>query len=227
MHNYIFDFDGTLIDSSQEVLLCFQKAFEESNYKIDGSRLTSTIIGPPLKQIIKLIAPELSDETIIESVMKNFRKIYDYDEKDISKIYEGVYDSLCGLKREGKRLFIATFKPSIPTMRLIKKFNLNMFEDIYTVDKFEKHISKEEMVKDIIKKYNLKKAKTVMIGDALSDIMAGKNSGIKTIGALWGYEEDKTELRENADLCITLTQFNQLSEIFMTNDEIQPLKIAK
>ena len=55
MNNYIFDLDGTIINSSKEVLLCFEKAFERANYVIDKSRLTPNVIGPPLKEIIKLI----------------------------------------------------------------------------------------------------------------------------------------------------------------------------
>ena len=34
MYNYIFDLDGTIINSSKEVLLCFEKAFKKSGYKI-------------------------------------------------------------------------------------------------------------------------------------------------------------------------------------------------
>jgi beta-phosphoglucomutase-like phosphatase (HAD superfamily) len=33
--NYIFDFDGTIINSQRDVFLCFEKAFEKENYKID------------------------------------------------------------------------------------------------------------------------------------------------------------------------------------------------
>ncbi len=55
--NYIFDLDGTLVNSSEEVLLCFKKAFIAASYSIDESRLTSDVIGPPLRQIIATLAP--------------------------------------------------------------------------------------------------------------------------------------------------------------------------
>ena len=50
--NYIFDLDGTIVNSSQEVLNCFKMAFQKSDYEIDENRLTQNIIGPPLKQIL-------------------------------------------------------------------------------------------------------------------------------------------------------------------------------
>ena len=200
--NWIFDLDGTLVNSSDEVLECFKKAFDASNYSIDESRFTSDVIGPPLKQIIHTLAPELSNDETIADIIKNFRQIYDYDEGDISVMYEGMYDLLLQLKKEGKNLFIVTFKPTIPTMRLIKKFNLSMFDDIYTIDKFGKQITKSEMITDIMSKYKLEKSKTVMIGDAPSDVTAAKEAGVVGVGVLWGYGSDKSKLIENADFTV-------------------------
>lgn len=193
-NNYIFDLDGTLINSSKEVLLCFEKAFEQAGCEIDKSRLTPNVIGPPLREITKLIAPDLDDEEIISDVVKNFADIYDYDKNDISELYKGITELLNDAKKDSKRLFIATFKPEKPTQRIVKQFNLDMFEDIYTIDKFGKHITKSEMIEDIITKYNLKKSETVMIGDAASDVIAAREAGVKSIGVLWGYGENKTPL---------------------------------
>lgn len=214
MLNYIFDLDGTIINSSNEVLLCFEKAFAKANYKIDKSRLTPNVIGPPLKEIIKLIAPEIP-ENDMQQVMANFREIYDYDENDISEYYSGIEEFLKQAKKDGKRLFIATFKPEKPTRRIEKQFKMDMFEDIYTIDKFGKHITKAEMIEDILNKYNLKKEETVMIGDASSDVIAAKQAGIKGIGVLWGYGENKTPLIENADIIVKNTE--ELKECLKLN----------
>lgn len=203
--NYIFDMDGTLINSSEEVLLCLQKAFEKAGVEYETDKMSSDIIGPPLKQIIQNLAPNINDDDMAE-VMKNFRQIYDYDEKDISVLYEGIEELVKGLKQDGKKLFIATFKPTIPTMRLVAKFFPNTFDDVYTIDKFGKQITKEEMIEDIVSRYGLEKSKTVMIGDAASDVIAAKNAGVTSIGVLWGYGSDKTKLLENADYVINEIQ---------------------
>ena len=214
INNYILDLDGTIINSSNEVLLCFEKAFAQSNYKIDKSRLTPNVIGPPLKEIIKLIAPEIN-ENDIEIVMENFRLIYDYDEHDISEYYSGVLEFLNKAKNSGKKLFIATYKPEKPTRRIEKQFKMDMFEEIYTIDKFGEHITKTQMINDILNKFNLKKEETVMIGDASSDVIAAKQAGIKGIGVLWGYGDDKTNLIKNSDYVVKNTQ--ELEEYLKLN----------
>ena len=204
--NIIFDLDGTLVNSSEEVLNCFAKAFEKANYPLDKTKLTSDVIGPPLRQILQTLAPELTDEEKISEITSNFRQIYDYDENDISVMYDGIYDLLNTLKKEGHKLFIATFKPQIPTMRIVKMFEIeHLFEDIYTIDKFGKKIPKEEMITNIISKYNLQKNETVMIGDAASDMTAAKGAGIDGIGVLWGYGSDKEPLKQHADYIVENT----------------------
>ena len=209
-HNYIFDLDGTIINSSKEVLLCFEKAFEKANYEIDKSRLTPNVIGPPLNEIIKLIAPGIQ-ETDINRVVEYFRELYDFEENDISEFYQGIPEVLTTLKNMNKKLFIATYKPEKPTMRIIKQFHLDKFDDIYTIDKFGKHITKTEMINDIIKKYNLNKSETVMIGDAPSDVICAKEAGVLAIGVLWGYGENKEPLIKNSD--IVINSANEILEI--------------
>ena len=201
--NYIFDLDGTVIDSCEEVLRCFELAFAKANYPINKNRLTSDLIGPPLKQIVQNIVPELKDEIVLENIISNFRNIYDNDTEDVTVIYTGVKEVLNNLKKQNKTVFLATLKPSKPTLRIVNDFNLkNIFNDIYTIDKFGNLMTKKEMIEDIIIKYNLNKSETVMIGDAPSDVISANEAGIISIGALWGYGSDKTDLIANSKFII-------------------------
>lgn len=201
LNNFIFDLDGTIINSSKEVMICFEKAFAQANYPIDKSRLTHNIIGPPLPEIVKLIAPEI-DKNTLDTVVKNFHQIYDYEENDISEIYAGMYELLFSLKEQGKRVFMATYKPDFPTQRIVRQFKLDMFDEIYTIDKFGENITKTQMINMLIDKYGLNREETVMIGDAPSDVICAKEAGVLGIGALWGYGEDKSLLIKNSDIVI-------------------------
>lgn len=199
--NYIFDLDGTIVDSSNEILKCLKKAFQAANIAVEEERLNSDIIGPPIHQIIKSVCKNI-DETSLKSVIYEFRQLYDYDTNDVSFLYEGIFETLEMLKKSNKRLFIATFKPHVPTLRLIKYLNLNMFETFYTVDYPANFSTKSEIVNALISKCKLARNKTLMVGDASSDMMAAKENGILGIGALWGYGYDKTFLKANADLIV-------------------------
>jgi len=204
MDNYIFDLDGTLVDTSYEILQCLRQALNENFVEYDESKLNTDIMGPSLKEIIKLVVPELNDEKIINNVVARYRFLYDYNNKDSSKLYAGMFDWLERLIKENKKIFIATNKPKIPTMRLVNSLNINFFNDILTPDKYsqDKRLNKQEMIEDIITKHKLCKEKTVMVGDVLSDIDSAHSAGIKAIGALWGYAKDIDLLKETADFVL-------------------------
>jgi len=201
--NYIFDLDGTIVNSSQEILRCFKKAFEKANYEIDSARLKNDIIGPPLIEILKTIAPEIKDEEKLGEIGKIFRKIYDNNDGPFGLMYDGMFDYLNWLKQQTFNVFVATFKPMAPTMRIIKMLKLEkVFDDIYTIDKFGGNFSKEEMVRDILDVYELNAAETAMIGDAPTDMEAGKVNRVKAVGVLWGYGVDKQPLIDAADIVV-------------------------
>jgi len=201
--NFIFDLDGTLVDSSAEILMCLEKAFNECNVKFDKAKLTSDIMGPSLAEIVKLVIPTLNDSDVIQNIVIKYRALYDNDPDDKTQLYEGIIEWLSYLKSNKKKFFIATNKPKIPTMRLVQKLNIDFFNDIYTTDKYDcKKLTKYQMIKEIISKHSLVKEKTIMVGDILSDIDAAHKAGIQTIGALWGYSDNKNLLTEKSEFII-------------------------
>ncbi|WP_372519180.1 HAD family hydrolase [Candidatus Ruminimicrobiellum ovillum] len=201
--NFIFDFDGTLADTADEVLSCIEKAFNKCNVSFDKERLNPSVMGPSLAEIAKIVKPDLTDENIVNNIVSEYRKIYDYDEKDITKLYDGIRDCLLYLKQNNKKIFIATNKPKIPTLRLVKSLNIDFFDDVYMVDKYDdKKLTKQQMIEEIVSKYNLPKEKTIMVGDCLSDIEAAKKAGVLSLVALWGYGADKKALKDKADFCL-------------------------
>ncbi len=201
--NFIFDLDGTIINSSSQILNCLKISYKDANYFVDDSKFTSDVIGPPIRTIISTITPELSNEDKILEIISNFRKNYDYSTNDVSIMYEGMFGFLFDLKKRKKKLFIATFKPKIPTFRILEKFGItDLFEDIYTVDKYSQPMTKKAMLTDIITQYCLEKNITAMIGDDSSDMVAAKENNINGIGVLWGYGKDKTKLISNSTYTI-------------------------
>ena len=200
INNYIFDLDGTIINSSEEVLYCLDKTFQNLKLNYDKTKLNIGIIGPPLSDMMNVLRPELLKDNMTDIAVNEFNRIYDNKQDDRSFIYKGMYEVLLELKSQNKKLFIATNKFIPPTVRLIKKFNLNMFEDFYTIDKLPNTTSKADMINDIITKYNLKQDKTIMIGDTVFDVQAGKSSNIVSGGVLWGYGNDKTDLIKFSDV---------------------------
>ncbi len=198
---YIFDLDGTLVDSSQAILKALSMALQEVGIVFSSKRLVPSIIGPPIQELLEQLGlKEISLEQSTE-VVRAFRHHYDTAVDDTSPLYEGVRPFLSQLKQRGYPLALATNKPLIPTQRLLKQHELEtVFDRVICVDSNPpRRLSKADMLLELCDSLSLEKETTVMVGDSLSDIQAAQQTGLCSIGVFWGYEVDKASLRESAD----------------------------
>lgn len=197
-NNLIFDFDGTIIDSSEDILISLKKSYEKCALKFPN--VDSNIIGKPIEGIIKDLSPELAQEEIFN--IKNwFRDIYDNCGFENTKLYEGIKEFLEFLKDE--ELFLVTNKPKSPTYKILFKLKiLNNFKDIICVNSSPYLHNKSEMIREIIKAWDLEKDKTILIGDTFIDHAAAKENNVSFLSCLYGYEQNKKDLEEKSDFIV-------------------------
>ena len=180
--NLVFDLDGTLIDSSKGIT----ESLAHACFKIDGKTriIDKTIIGPPVHEMISLVASDFSKLEKMEA-LKIFRKIYDNHLWEKFSAYKGVYKTLEKLYREKFSMHIATNKPHIPTSKICEKIGIvNYFESIRSLDT-NIHNSKFDFLKDFIKVRN----QTVFIGDTHSDLIVASKLGIDFIYFESGFDK--------------------------------------
>ena len=195
--NFIFDFDGTIAHTAPEVLKCIERAFAEAGCPLDNSEVKDTLIGPPLAEIVNGLRPNIT-ESCQQEIIRNFRRLYDYESSGLTKLYPFIYEALEAIHSRGCLLFIATNKPVIPLRRLMQELKIEIFDDLYTADRNGKRMTKKEMLQCLISEHSLIKAETVMIGDALSDINAGLHNGIASAAAMWGYADSEEKKQMSA-----------------------------
>lgn len=198
MQNLIFDLDGTIIDSSCQILKCLNEALIECG--INDRLNDKAIIGPPIRKILKNKFPNFTNEEK-EKIEKVFRRKYDYPEKDLTSIYD-----ICSLvfeeikKYQNIMLYLCTYKPYKPTYRILNNFGLyNIFYKIYCSDHPFKFETKKDLIDFIIKSNELDRNKTVYIGDTIGDLKSSSENRIKFVGVNWGYEKDKEYLKRNSN----------------------------
>ncbi|NVN95426.1 MAG: HAD-IA family hydrolase [Bacteroidetes bacterium] len=202
--NIIFDFDGTLVDSQADI----KDSLKAAIYKIKGVNIDSSSfkIGPPLEEMIKTILINISqDET--NKIVNSFRAIYNESGFNKTFCYRGIENLLKTLKETNKRIYIATNKPENLTKKIIKKLNIDFFDDICTVDKIEGvFLLKKEMISLLIKKNKLNRKTTLMIGDSASDVRSGRENDITTIGVGYGYGIREEIIKAIPDFYFDTTQ---------------------
>ena len=188
--NWIFDFDGTLIDSAPSVKLCYEKVTKNiAPQRINI--LKKLQVGPTLAETAKEI---LGQEFLHkhEDFISQFK--YEYDQILLSQTnsYKGVNELLNELKSRGNKIAIATNKRKEPTLKIIKHLNWgNYFSWIACVNPESKILkNKSELVRSILTN-EIDFQKSFFVGDTLNDALCAKENNLKFIKASYGYSEIK------------------------------------
>ncbi len=195
---FIFDLDGTLIDSAPDIMACFERTFNE--YGLVLPVIDKYVIGPPVQNMIKSINSSLADDKI-ENMTEYFRKSYNESDLSQTKLFDGISEILVELKSKNKNIFLATNKAQTSCLNILSKLNIkHYFKEILCCDsKFSslnRMITKYEMIAHILENNKIEITSSIMIGDSLHDIEGGMKANIATAGVLYGY--CKPELIKNA-----------------------------
>jgi phosphoglycolate phosphatase len=174
-YTYIFDLDGTLIDSSLDIIGSLARAYSECGFK--EVRIDPAIIGYKILEIVNILTPKISDSNKTR-VCACFRHIYDNCGYYGTRLYPGVKDVL---KRYNGRCYLVTNKPHKATFDLLKKFKLR-FEAVFTGTEGK---TKSQMLKEMIKAYGLKDV--VYVGDTPADKKAANEAGCMSALVTYGY----------------------------------------
>ncbi|KRL12017.1 phosphoglycolate phosphatase, bacterial [Lentilactobacillus otakiensis DSM 19908 = JCM 15040] len=187
INNYFFDFDKTLADSGDSSVIATKEAFKSMNLTVPDSDTISGYIGIPAKISFKKMAKEpLSDDKIMKLTNK-FLSIYSEVEDANTKLFPGILDMLSQLKSADKKLYVVSSKKTDELDRNLKHLNIRQyFDDIVGYDLVTNYKPAPDGIVLLLKKYDLKKDESMMIGDAKYDIQMGQSAGVRTCGALWG-----------------------------------------
>lgn len=191
-----FDFDGTLVNTIKGTRESAIYALNHFNISVSNTENIGNIFcGPPLRESFKKY--NVKDENIEEAI-KLYRKYQSENTIECNELYNGIEEMLSTLKKKGKKLIIVTAKLEQTAIRILKYLDIFKYFDIVvgaTAD--SSRITKKEVMKYAINNIeNIDLTKAIMIGDRTSDIKAGIENNMDTIGVLYGM--DNKQLLENA-----------------------------
>lgn len=196
MEYILFDLDGTLTDPKEGITRCVKYAIEESGRKAPSLSELEIFIGPPLKEQFKSYLS--CDDKEGEWLLFKYRERFSATGLFENEIYEGIEELLSELKKRGRKIALATSKPTVYSEKILEHFNiLKYFDEVVGSELSGARVEKEEVIKEVLSRLNPDLSKTVMVGDRKFDIIAAKKIGIKSVGVKYGYAQKK-ELENEA-----------------------------
>lgn len=192
---YIFDFDGTLVDSSEGIYNSIIFALKEFGIEENDREKLRYFIGPPLFEAFKHIYKVNDDDA--NWLVAKYRERYKVKGCAESVVYDSVPEMLKALKEKGKKIAIASSKPKQFVDEISKHLGIFDYYDYVSAESFDKtHSSKEDLINNVLEHFgNPPKEDCLMIGDRFYDIDGAKATELDSAGALFGLGEVK-ELTE-------------------------------
>ena len=195
MKDYIlFDFDGTVFDTAEGITKCVQYALNKMGIEAELSELMC-FAGPPL---VEMFAQKygMSNEQA-KMATELYRERYKPIGWKECKPFEGMHELMLKLKKEGKKLAIATSKPQHLAEQILDAYNMLDDFDIICGAEFDGTRSQKwEVIEYVLNEFGITAAEAVMVGDRKYDVIGAKKCGLDCVGVRFGYAEEG-ELEEH------------------------------
>jgi phosphoglycolate phosphatase len=181
----IFDLDGTLIDSAEDIALHVGRVYRELKGKDVPADEVKKNIGDGARSLLA----NFFQGQELEEALERFLHYYISEPVIHTKPYEGVMETLEGLKERGILLAVATNKPHAITLEVLKRLKmLHYFDEVLGADLLPEKKPSPLPLLEIAKRLEVPPELGLMVGDSENDILAGRRAGMLTAHARWGYK---------------------------------------
>jgi phosphoglycolate phosphatase len=178
---YLFDVDGTLVDSAADICGTIQEVLRASGRNDVEDALLRRYIG---RHLIDLFTDLGFEQESMDQMVTDYRAIYTAGGHVNTTVYPGVAEML---SRLGGLKSTATTKGTPTTRVILEKFSLiQFFNHVQGTDGFPAKPEPNVILKSL-EVFGVSPEECLMVGDAPSDIEAGRRAGVKTCAVRYGY----------------------------------------
>ena len=194
----LFDLDGTLIDTTELILYCFNHAWETICGRTHPREVFVATMGIPLKDAMRSLLGatdglkpeqigELRSNGFLESLVREYRSCNAANHDRLARPFPGMDLVVAKLHDPGYSLGVVTSKSREFGQRGLCLCALWEFMDIFiSMDDTSIHKPRPEPLLLALEKLQVGSHHAVYVGDSRHDMQAGRAAGMRTVAALWG-----------------------------------------
>ena len=210
----VFDLDGTLLDTLEDLYLATNHALTRHGLPCRSRDEVRLFVGNGVEMLIRRAVPAGTDEETTLAVLADFKTAYAAICEDHTKPYDGILDMLRALRERGIRVAVVSNKFDAATKKLCKKY----FGDLVKVAIGERAGVRKKPAPDTVyealRELGATLDSAVYIGDSDVDIQTARNCGMPCISVTWGLR-DKDFLIENGAKALVDTPESLLGVIIV------------
>lgn len=180
----LFDLDGTVVNTIPHILASFRHATGEVLGVVPSEAELLRHIGIPLAHQMRTFT---RDEDVVERLLDAYRQFNRATHDEMAQVYPNSRATLARIHHAGLPIGIVTSKSRPMAERAITLFDLGEYiTALVTLEDTPNHKPDPMPVLHGAALLGVEPARCVYVGDAPTDITAGKRAGAATVGATWG-----------------------------------------
>jgi phosphoglycolate phosphatase len=195
----IFDLDGTLVNSLEDIANAMNKVLESLDYPTHSYEVYQYFVGSGLRNLVSKSLPVSQNvENQIDYCYNLMIKEYSANCTNQTYFYEGIIELLDYLMANNIKMSIFSNKADELTKKIVAELLPNYFEAVVglSTELLKKPNPFEAL--EISKKLGLKPEEMLFVGDSGIDMQTATNANMQAVGVLWGYRPEEELIANGA-----------------------------
>lgn len=207
----IFDLDGTLLNTIEDLGNAANYALSLNGYPTHSLASYPFFVGNGVRNLIRKALPDdMRTDSIIESLLKDFKEYYNEHNTDCTKPYDGIEELLRNLQDNGVKIAVASNKYQQATEKIIAHYFGDIdFIAVYGQREGVNVKPDPSVVFSILSDAKVPKSEVLYVGDSGVDMETARRACVDSVGVTWGFRSEKELNEYHADMIV-----NKASDIF-------------
>lgn len=200
----IFDMDGTILDTLQDLADCTNHLLHNHDYPKHPLDVYRYFVGNGIKTLIERAIPETErTPEKIETLYQEFLPYYELHKEDKTCAYPGILELLRDFRQRGVMVAIASNKVQSAMESLVERYFPGI--DFAAVLGYREGVPPKPhpaIVEDILKITGVEKSDVLYVGDTAVDMETAASANVRKVGVLWGFRNRQELETAEADFIV-------------------------
>lgn len=202
--NIIFDLDGTLLNTLEDLTDSVNFALKEYNFPLKTSEQVKEAVGDGVYKLCERIIPSGADNPLLGEIVDTFKRNYKENMCNKTSPYGGIIPLLNDLKSAGYKTAVVSNKFDSAVRALCEKYFGGLIDFAAGENEYFgiKRKPAPDTVLSVMKEFGANIADTVYVGDSDVDILTAVNANIPCISVSWGFKTRDFLVKNGAKIIV-------------------------
>jgi len=184
---FVFDLDGTLVDSSQDLADAGNAVLEIYGHSALPRQQVVEMVGDGARELVRRLIAAAGIDAPLDEVLAHFLECYDQRLLATTRPYDGVFTTLEALMPVA-RLAVLTNKPEAATLRLLEGLELRQyFSDVIGGDSPYGRKPDPQGLFALLARADVATENALMVGDSMNDLLVAEAATVPMCFARYGF----------------------------------------